>query len=76
MHAPETPCSPIFLDRLWQRTDCYRVFLVTREVDVALVTQLHVEIVEAMRARKPRTVAKLVRAHVAAARSLVEDALA
>jgi DNA-binding GntR family transcriptional regulator len=63
------------LDRLWQRTDRYRVFLVTREVDVVLVTHQHLEIVDAMQAREPRRVAKLVRAHVAAARSLIEDAL-
>jgi DNA-binding GntR family transcriptional regulator len=63
------------LDRLWQRTDRYRVFLVTREVDVALVTSQHLEIVDAMLAREPRRVAKLVRAHVAAARLQIEDAL-
>ncbi len=63
------------LDRLWERTDRYRVMLVTTEVDVVTVAHEHVEIVEAMRARQPRRVAKLIRAHVATARSLIEDAL-
>jgi DNA-binding GntR family transcriptional regulator len=63
------------LDRLWQRTDRYRIFLVGRDVDVALVTEEHIAIVDAMRAREPRTVAKLVRSHVAAARRSIEQAL-
>jgi len=63
------------LDRLWERTDRYRIMLVRREVDVATVAREHAQIVEAMRARRPRSVAKLIRAHVASARSLIEEAL-
>ena len=63
------------LDRLWQRTDRYRIFLVARDIDVALVTEEHVRIVDAMRAREPRMVAKLVGLHVAAARMSIEQAL-
>jgi DNA-binding GntR family transcriptional regulator len=63
------------LDRLWERTDRYRVMLVTREVDIVTVAREHLEIVEAMRARQPRRVSKLIRAHIAAARSLIEQAL-
>ena len=63
------------LDRLWERTDRYRILLVKRNVDVVTVAREHAEIVEAMRARDPRAVARLIRAHVATARSLINDAL-
>jgi len=63
------------LDRLWERTDRYRVMLVRDEVDVVSVAQQHVEIVDAMCARRPREVAKLIRAHIASARTSIEQAL-
>jgi DNA-binding GntR family transcriptional regulator len=63
------------LDRLWERTDRYRIMLVTRDIDVVTAAREHAEIVRAMRARQPRTVAKLIRAHVANARSSIDDAL-
>jgi DNA-binding GntR family transcriptional regulator len=63
------------LDRLWERTDRYRVMLVISDVDVVTVAREHAAIVAAMKTRRPRTVAKLIRAHVANARSLIEDAL-
>jgi DNA-binding GntR family transcriptional regulator len=63
------------LDRLWERTDRYRMMLVTRDVVLMAAVREHVEIAAAMRARRPRTVAKLIRTHIANARSLIEDAL-
>jgi DNA-binding GntR family transcriptional regulator len=63
------------LDRLWERTDRYRIMLVTRDVDVLSAAREHVEISRAMRARDPRTVGRLIRAHIANARSLIEDGL-
>jgi DNA-binding GntR family transcriptional regulator len=63
------------LDRLWERTDRYRIMLLTREVDVVTVAREHAEIAAAMRTRRPQTVAKLIRAHVAKARALIEDTL-
>jgi DNA-binding GntR family transcriptional regulator len=63
------------LDRLWERTDRYRIMLLTREVDVVTVAREHAEIAAAMRTRRPQTVAKLIRAHVANARALIEDTL-
>ena len=63
------------LDRLWERTDRYRIMLVSRDVDVLTAAREHVEISEAMRARDPRTVRRLIRAHIANARSLIEDGL-
>jgi len=63
------------LDRLWERTDRYRIMLVSSEVDVRAVVREHLEIVEAMRSRRSRQVAKLIRAHVARARASIEDTL-
>jgi DNA-binding GntR family transcriptional regulator len=63
------------LDRLWERTDRYRIMLVSRDVEVLAAAREHVEIAEAIHSRKPRTVARLVRAHIANARSQIEDAL-
>jgi DNA-binding GntR family transcriptional regulator len=64
-----------FLDRLWERTDRYRIMLVSHDVEVLAAVREHVEIAEPMRSRKQRTVARLVRAHIANARSQIEDAL-
>lgn len=63
------------LDRLWERTDRYRIMLVRDPVDVVTVTREHTEIVKAIRARQPRSVAKLIRTHVAGARFLIDEAL-
>jgi DNA-binding GntR family transcriptional regulator len=63
------------LDRLWERTDRYRIILVSRDVEVLAAAREHIEIAEAMRSRKPRVVARLVRAHIANARSQIENAL-
>ena len=51
------------------------MMLVTRDVVLMAAVREHVEIAAAMRARRPRTVAKLIRTHIANARSLIEDAL-
>lgn len=64
-----------FLDRLWERTDRYRVMLLSRDVLVLAASREHVEIVKAVQARQSREVAKLIRSHVANARLLIEDAL-
>ncbi len=63
------------LDRLWERTDRYRIMLVSRDIHVLAAVREHVEIAAAMRARKPRTVARLTRAHIANARVQIENAL-
>jgi DNA-binding GntR family transcriptional regulator len=63
------------LDRLWERTDRYRIMLVSRDVHVLAAAREHVEIAAAMRARKPRAVARLTRAHIANARLQIENAL-
>jgi DNA-binding GntR family transcriptional regulator len=63
------------LDRLWERTDRYRIMLVRRDMHVLAAVREHVEIAAAMRARKPRSVARLTRAHIANARSQIENAL-
>jgi DNA-binding GntR family transcriptional regulator len=63
------------LDRLWERTDRYRIVLLRRDLDALAAGQEHIEIAEAMRARQPRRVAKLIRAHIGTARSLIEAAL-
>ena len=53
----------------------YRVVLVSRDVEVLAAAREHVEIADAMRSRKARTVARLVRGHIANARSQIENAL-
>jgi DNA-binding GntR family transcriptional regulator len=63
------------LDRLWERTDRYRIMLVSTEIDVKTVVREHLEIVAAMRSRQSRQVAKLIRAHVLKARASIESAL-
>jgi DNA-binding GntR family transcriptional regulator len=63
------------LDRLWERTDRYRIMLVIGDAHVLAAVREHVEIAEAMRARQPSAVARLIRAHIENARSLIEDAL-
>jgi DNA-binding GntR family transcriptional regulator len=63
------------LDRLWERSDRYRIMLLTRDVDVVTAAREHAEIVRAIRARQPRTVAKLIRAHVANAQASIDHAL-
>src|SRR3954468_456940 len=63
------------LDRLWERTDRYRIMLVSSEIDVKVVVQEHLEIVAAMQSRQSRQVAKLIRAHVMKARASIESAL-
>lgn len=63
------------LDGLWERTDRYRIMLVSTEVDVKVVVREHLEIVAAMQSRRSRQVAKLIRAHVMKARASIESAL-
>lgn len=63
------------LDRLWERTDRYRIMLLSSEIDVRQVVREHLEIVAAMQSRRSRLVAKLIRAHVSKARTSIESAL-
>jgi len=63
------------LDRLWERTDRYRILLVSSEIDVRQVVREHLEIVAAMQSRRSRLVAKLIRAHVTKARASIESTL-
>jgi DNA-binding GntR family transcriptional regulator len=63
------------LDRLWERTDRYRIVLLRRDLDAIAAGREHIEIAEAMRARDPRRVAKLIRAHIGTARTVIEAAL-
>ncbi len=63
------------LDRLWEQTDRYRLVVLRRDMHVLAAAREHVEIAEALRARQPRTVARLIRAHVDKARTLIEHAL-
>lgn len=63
------------LDRLWELTDRYRVVLVSGDTLLLAAAREHVKIAEAMRARQPRRVASLIRAHIVNARMLIEDAL-
>jgi DNA-binding GntR family transcriptional regulator len=63
------------LDSLWERTDRYRIVLLRRDFEVMAAGREHIEIADAMRDRKPRVVARLVRDHVAKAQGLIERAL-
>jgi DNA-binding GntR family transcriptional regulator len=63
------------LDRLWERTDRYRLLLLDRDVELVTASREHVEIARTMRDHRARVVSKLIRAHVAKARGLIEDAL-
>jgi DNA-binding GntR family transcriptional regulator len=64
------------LDRLWERTDRYRVIILNRnDAELLAAMREHAEIVDAMQERKPRLVAKLVHAHVARAEKLIRNAL-
>jgi DNA-binding GntR family transcriptional regulator len=63
------------LDRLWERTDRYRIMLVSGNAHLHEAAREHVEIAEAMSGRHPRSVARLIRSHIATARSLIDDAL-
>ena len=63
------------LDRLWERTDRYRVTLFTRDAELLAATREHIEIAQAMRLRQPDLVAILVQAHVARAQALMTDVL-
>lgn len=63
------------LDRLWERTDRYRIILLSRDVEVLAAVREHTEIAQAIRAREPRTVERRIRKHIAAAQSRIEHAL-
>jgi DNA-binding GntR family transcriptional regulator len=64
------------LDRLWERTDRYRIVLLRRDLDAITAGREHIAIAEAMRMREPRRVARLIKAHIVTARAVIEDALA
>jgi DNA-binding GntR family transcriptional regulator len=63
------------LDRLWEQTDRYRIILVSRDIAALAANREHAAIAKTMRTGQPRTVAKMIRQHIADARTLIEDAL-
>jgi DNA-binding GntR family transcriptional regulator len=63
------------LDRLWERTDRYRIMLVGGDGHLLAAAREHVEIANEMQARRARAVRHLVRVHIETARSLIDDAL-
>ena len=63
------------LDRLWERTDRYRAVLFRADVGITAALQQHTEIVSAMRSGNTRTVARVLRAHVLEAKTLIENVL-
>jgi DNA-binding GntR family transcriptional regulator len=74
MHSGNGTLTEI-LDRLWERTDRYRVMLLTLDAELRAATREHIEIAQAMRSRQPGLVGALVQAHVARAQALMTDAL-
>ena len=63
------------LDRLWERTDRYRLLLASGDAVLFAAGREHLEIANAMRARRPQSVGQLVRSHVENAQSMIENAL-
>lgn len=63
------------LDRLWERTDRYRAVLFRADVGITAALRQHMEIVNAIRSGNKRTVARLLRAHVLEAKTLIENVL-
>lgn len=54
-----------YLDQLWDRTDRYRLILVKQEVDNgAISAQEHIDIADAIAARRPAEAARLMREHI------------
>jgi DNA-binding GntR family transcriptional regulator len=64
------------LDRLWERTDRYRIVLLRRAMDARAALEEHVQIAAAMRRREPDAVERLIRAHIEKAATGIEDVLA
>ena len=63
------------LDGLWERTDRYRVILLSDAREIVEAGREHVLIAEALRDRDARRVARLISSHVMQARLLIEAAL-
>jgi DNA-binding GntR family transcriptional regulator len=63
------------LDRLWERTDRYRVVLLRRTGDALAADQDHLAIAAAMSSRDGRGVARLIREHIVTARAIIEETL-
>jgi DNA-binding GntR family transcriptional regulator len=63
------------LDRLWERTDRYRILLVSTEIDIRAVAREHLEIVAAIKSGRAGAVSKLIHVHVAKARASIESSL-
>jgi DNA-binding GntR family transcriptional regulator len=63
------------LDRLWERTDRYRIVLLRRTPDAHAADKDHIAISRAMAERDGREVAKLIREHISTARQIIEEAL-
>jgi DNA-binding GntR family transcriptional regulator len=63
------------LDRLWERTDRYRLLLASGDAVLFAAAPEHLEIANAMRTRRPPSVRQLVRIHIEKAQSMIENAL-
>ena len=64
------------LDRLWERTDRYRIVLLRDPLDAKNAIAEHAEIAAAMRRREAQTVEELVLTHISKAAEGIEEFLA
>jgi DNA-binding GntR family transcriptional regulator len=65
-----------YLDQLWDRTDRYRLILVKQEVDRGPVSaQEHIDIAEAIVARRAGEAAKLMREHISRSHTRIAQSI-
>lgn len=60
------------LDRLWDRTDRYRLIILRERIYGRAAWKEHRDIAAAVKTRKPQLAARMMRAHVGKARQLIE----
>lgn len=64
------------LDQLWDRTDRYRLILVKQEVDRGpMSTSEHVDIANAIAARRPKEASQLMRQHISRSRERIAQSI-